>query len=61
MCIRDSHYGIFSGRRWREIVYPHVKAFILAHNDIAPKKAVTKSPAQKTAPAAKKSAPAAKK
>jgi poly(3-hydroxybutyrate) depolymerase len=55
------HYGIFSGRRWREIVYPHVKAFILAHNDIAPKKAVTKSPAQKTAPAAKKSAPAAKK
>jgi len=26
------HYGIFSGRRWREIVYPAVKAFILAHN-----------------------------
>ncbi|HEY1102813.1 MAG TPA: polyhydroxyalkanoate depolymerase, partial [Burkholderiaceae bacterium] len=26
------HYGIFSGRRWREIVYPDVKAFILAHN-----------------------------
>ncbi|MGI9132940.1 MAG: polyhydroxyalkanoate depolymerase, partial [Rhodoferax sp.] len=23
------HYGIFSGRRWREIVYPRVKAFIL--------------------------------
>ena len=26
------HYGIFSGRRWREHVYPQVKAFILAHN-----------------------------
>jgi poly(3-hydroxybutyrate) depolymerase len=23
------HYGIFSGRRWRELVYPAVKAFIL--------------------------------
>ena len=26
------HYGIFSGRRWREIVYPQVKEFILKHN-----------------------------
>jgi len=26
------HYGIFSGRRWREIVYPAVTNFILAHN-----------------------------
>lgn len=26
------HYGIFSGRRWREVVYPEVKAFIAAHN-----------------------------
>ncbi|MEW5886936.1 MAG: polyhydroxyalkanoate depolymerase [Pseudomonadota bacterium] len=25
------HYGIFSGRRWRERVYPVVKAFILEH------------------------------
>jgi poly(3-hydroxybutyrate) depolymerase len=25
------HYGIFSGRRWREMVYPVVKAFILEH------------------------------
>jgi len=25
------HYGIFSGRRWREVVYPHVRAFILEH------------------------------
>ena len=26
------HYGIFSGRRWREIVYPAVRDFILAQN-----------------------------
>jgi poly(3-hydroxybutyrate) depolymerase len=25
------HYGIFSGRRWREMVYPVVKSFIAAH------------------------------
>jgi poly(3-hydroxybutyrate) depolymerase len=22
------HYGIFSGRRWREVVYPEVREFI---------------------------------
>lgn len=26
------HYGIFSGRRWRDKVYPTVREFILAHN-----------------------------
>ena len=26
------HYGIFAGRRWREMVYPAVKAFILEAN-----------------------------
>jgi poly(3-hydroxybutyrate) depolymerase len=26
------HYGIFSGRRWREKVYPEVRAFIAAHD-----------------------------
>jgi poly(3-hydroxybutyrate) depolymerase len=26
------HYGIFSGRRWRDQVYPEVKAFIEAHD-----------------------------
>jgi len=41
------HYGIFSGRRWREIVYPAVKAFILAHN--TPLKAGGKKPAQSAA------------
>ncbi|MES2398514.1 MAG: polyhydroxyalkanoate depolymerase [Pseudomonadota bacterium] len=46
------HYGIFSGRRWREQVYPAVKAFILAHNDdVAPKKLA--EPAAKKAVAAK--------
>src|SRR5690606_24350806 len=27
------HYGIFSGRRWREIVYPRVRAFIAEHDE----------------------------
>jgi poly(3-hydroxybutyrate) depolymerase len=26
------HYGIFAGRRWRDVVYPKVKAFIAAHD-----------------------------
>jgi poly(3-hydroxybutyrate) depolymerase len=25
------HYGIFSGRKWREQVYPHVRAFVAEH------------------------------
>jgi len=25
------HYGIFSGRRWRELSYPEIRSFILAH------------------------------
>jgi poly(3-hydroxybutyrate) depolymerase len=29
------HYGIFSGRRWRENVYPVVKKFILDHQPVA--------------------------
>jgi poly(3-hydroxybutyrate) depolymerase len=33
------HYGIFSGKRWREHVYPHVKSFILVHNIAAQKPA----------------------
>jgi poly(3-hydroxybutyrate) depolymerase len=47
------HYGIFSGRRWRELVYPHVKRFILEHQKAARPLATAKaSPAAK--PAAKK-------
>ncbi|RXR05363.1 polyhydroxyalkanoate depolymerase [Pseudoxanthomonas composti] len=26
------HYGIFSGRRWRDVVYPDVKAFFYKHD-----------------------------
>ncbi|HSC64996.1 MAG TPA: polyhydroxyalkanoate depolymerase [Caldimonas sp.] len=38
------HYGIFSGRRWREKVYPKVRDFIATHQDAAD------SPAKKRAP-----------
>ena len=38
------HYGIFSGRRWRETVYPAVTSFILAH-DQAQKRALSQEPA----------------
>ncbi len=41
------HYGIFSGRRWRDQVYPAVKAFILAHNDVAASKRLAKPAAKK--------------
>ena len=47
------HYGIFSGRRWRDMVYPAVKAFILDHNKAAVPKvlaqAATKAIAKPTA------------
>jgi len=36
------HYGIFSGRRWREMVYPQVKAFIAAHDNAAAPAASTR-------------------
>jgi poly(3-hydroxybutyrate) depolymerase len=29
------HYGIFSGRRWREMIYPQVKSFIEEHHQAA--------------------------
>jgi poly(3-hydroxybutyrate) depolymerase len=29
------HYGIFSGRRWREKVYPQIRDFIKQHNQPA--------------------------
>ena len=25
---RGGHYGVFSGRRWRKVVYPEVRRFI---------------------------------
>ena len=42
------HYGIFSGRRWREVVYPELKAFIASHHVVG---AVIQTPAS-TEPAA---------
>ena len=51
------HYGIFSGRRWREMVYPVVKSFILSHQHPAATTQGTTAPAR-TAPA--KKAPARK-
>ncbi|MBQ0130963.1 MAG: polyhydroxyalkanoate depolymerase, partial [Comamonas sp.] len=39
------HYGIFSGRRWRELVYPQIRDFIQAHHSISPA-AAHKAPAQ---------------
>jgi poly(3-hydroxybutyrate) depolymerase len=49
------HYGIFSGRRWREVVYPAVVKFILAHNDVnSPKKRASKAAAKPTVKAAVK-------
>jgi poly(3-hydroxybutyrate) depolymerase len=41
------HYGIFSGRRWREGAYPAVKAFILSNNKPAAATAATAKPAVK--------------
>jgi poly(3-hydroxybutyrate) depolymerase len=42
------HYGIFSGRRWRDLVYPEVKSFILAHQPTRPAAPPAAAPA--TAP-----------
>ncbi len=61
------HYGIFSGRRWRDQVYPAVKSFILEQNQAlaqarrAAQAAATAAPApaEVTAPAAR-SQPAVK-
>jgi poly(3-hydroxybutyrate) depolymerase len=45
------HYGIFSGRRWRDIVYPEVKSFILANALV---KTAANAPEMATEPASKK-------
>ncbi len=29
---KAGHYGIFSGRRWREVIYPKLQEFILKHD-----------------------------
>ncbi len=50
------HYGIFSGRRWREMVYPVVKSFILAHQHPHAQTAPAKAAPAKKAPARKSAA-----
>jgi len=35
------HYGIFSGRRWREKIYPVVRDFIRRHDDAPARAKVT--------------------
>ena len=50
------HYGIFSGRRWRELVYPEVKQFIKSHQPVKANAAVTAA-----APASQVRAPRASK
>ncbi len=32
MVPKVGHYGIFSGRRWREVIYPHIRGFIQKHD-----------------------------
>ena len=51
------HYGIFSGRRWREVVYPEVKSFILRHQPVAAQETPVSDPKQP--PAAESIAPSA--
>lgn len=56
------HYGIFSGRRWRDMVYPKVRGFIYAHQpastadkaDVQPAEAASASPASSTTTPAKR-------
>ncbi len=57
------HYGIFSGRRWRESVYPQVRDFIAAHNTGPQLKTAASSakPAARRAATAKKPVAAARK
>ena len=46
------HYGIFAGRRWRDVVYPEVTAFILTHQTAkAPAKAAIEAKAEVVQPA----------
>ena len=52
------HYGIFSGRRWREVVYPHVRSFILEHQGKTVKAVKAATTAKRTV--AKKAVVAAK-
>ena len=43
------HYGIFSGRRWRELAYPVVRDFIAGHQGTTAKRAASNAAAAKPA------------
>jgi poly(3-hydroxybutyrate) depolymerase len=47
--IGAGHYGIFSGRRWREKIYPRVRDFIAEHQPPAAKVPVTVNKAARNA------------
>jgi poly(3-hydroxybutyrate) depolymerase len=47
--IGAGHYGIFSGRRWRENVYPEVRDFIARHQEPATRTARKTTTARRTA------------
>ena len=51
------HYGIFSGRRWRDIVYPQLRDFIKQFDQPAP---AAKAAARKTVAAARRAPKAAR-
>ena len=58
--IGAGHYGIFSGRRWREKVYPEVRDFIAKYEAAPLKKTAKASPAKAAAkPATRPAAKAA--
>jgi poly(3-hydroxybutyrate) depolymerase len=48
------HYGIFSGRRWREVVYPAVKAFIQSHDQTLSKSVPVKTARKPSTPSTPK-------
>ncbi|MEO8151432.1 MAG: polyhydroxyalkanoate depolymerase [Rhizobacter sp.] len=52
------HYGIFSGRRWRDLVYPEVRDFIATHQKAAAANGALPAARKKAAPAKKKAASA---
>ena len=54
------HYGIFSGRRWREVVYPQVQAFIAAHPLDAPRQKIRVSKVNPLQRPVKRASPATK-
>ena len=55
------HYGIFSGRRWREVVYPQVRDFILSsQGNLTATPVASPAAVPDAAPAAPEAAPAAK-